>query len=53
MTRFDPAPFRDRPGVEALLAALKEDEGGVRFVGGAVNGRRFACDGGSLRKNRF
>ena len=36
MKTFDPALFRDRPGVDALLAALREDEGGVRFVGGAV-----------------
>ncbi|MCJ7420567.1 CCA tRNA nucleotidyltransferase [Sphingomicrobium astaxanthinifaciens] len=33
---FDPAPFLARPGVPELLAALKVEADGVRFVGGAV-----------------
>jgi len=34
--KLDVAPFRARPGMEALLAALGETDGAVRFVGGAV-----------------
>lgn len=34
--RFDPAPYRTRPGMERLLAALGEADGAVRFVGGCV-----------------
>lgn len=36
MTALDPALWRERPGVDRLLAALKADEGQTRLVGGAV-----------------
>ncbi|MDQ3144553.1 MAG: CCA tRNA nucleotidyltransferase [Pseudomonadota bacterium] len=34
--KLDPAIWLDRPGIPRLLAALDAEEGGARFVGGAV-----------------
>ena len=41
---FDPAPFRARPGMTRLLAALGEEDGHVRFVGGAVRDQLLGLD---------
>ena len=34
--KLDPAHWLDRPGIRRLLAALDAEQGGARFVGGAV-----------------
>ncbi len=34
--KLDPARWLDRPGIARLLAALDTEQGGARFVGGAV-----------------
>jgi poly(A) polymerase len=42
--KLDPARWLDRPGIKRLLTALGAEEGGARFVGGAVRDALLGLD---------